>query len=188
MKLYSTITLAALYVGSTVAIAVTSRQDSPTVECIEAVHGEGIYQESYSPACVNLISNCLKELNTTSYIWHKTSCVAAATCDGITNLISLAQNCDKEDVADAPDTPTLSYNIYANIVGECAWQEGGCPITQQNYIDFVYGALSAVNSTEWPSDVSQVISLWWDPILSWADTGDTLPYTNFDDWLHYSNS
>lgn len=45
----------------------------------------------------------------------------------------------------------LRKKIYAGIVGECAWQEGGCPITQQNYIDFVYGALSDLNSTEWPS-------------------------------------
>jgi hypothetical protein len=49
------------------------------------------------------------------------------------------------------EVPSLSYHVYANIVGDCAWNDGGCPITQQKYIDWFYGALMAVNSTEWPS-------------------------------------
>ncbi|EEB99595.1 hypothetical protein MPER_00696, partial [Moniliophthora perniciosa FA553] len=64
--------------------------------------------------------------------------------------------------------------------------EGGCPITQQNYIDFYYGALEEINTNVWP-DVNRVIS-WWGYIKDWAATGETVPYTNFDDWLHYSNS
>ena len=38
--------------------------------------------------------------------------------------------------------PSLDYNVYASIVGDCAWAEGGCPITQQNFIDLVYSAIS----------------------------------------------
>ena len=99
---------------------------------------------------------------------------------------------------------SLNYTqIYANIVGECAWEPNGCPITFQNYVDFYYGALSAVGSTNWPryvfrfcvtlqrlicvySDVEQVQTRYWEPMLEWAATGDVLPYTNFNDWLHYS--
>jgi hypothetical protein len=32
-------------------------------------------------------------------------------------------------------------------VGSCA---PACPITQQNYIDFVYGAMTAAGVTSWP--------------------------------------
>jgi hypothetical protein len=32
-------------------------------------------------------------------------------------------------------------------VGSCA---PACPITQQNYIDFVYGAMTAAEVTTWP--------------------------------------
>ena len=38
--------------------------------------------------------------------------------------------------------PSLDYNVYASIVGDCAWATGGCPITQQNFIDLIYGAIS----------------------------------------------
>ena len=43
--------------------------------------------------------------------------------------------------------PSLDYNVYADIVGECAWAPGGCPITQQNFIDLVYGAISQETDT-----------------------------------------
>ncbi|KAJ7930909.1 hypothetical protein B0H13DRAFT_1466943, partial [Mycena leptocephala] len=61
-----------------------------------------------------------------------------------------------------------------------------CPITQQNYIDFVYGAMTAAGVTTWPS--AEVVSAWWDPIVQWTATGATVPYANFNDWLHFSNS
>ena len=34
--------------------------------------------------------------------------------------------------------PSLDYNIYAEIVGECAWGKGGCPVTMQNLVDLVW--------------------------------------------------
>ncbi|KAF8144304.1 hypothetical protein K438DRAFT_1459280, partial [Mycena galopus ATCC 62051] len=76
--------------------------------------------------------------------------------------------------------------IYANIVGSCAWASGGCPITQQNYIDFYYGELTAINTANWPSSTNVVIAF-WNAITAWAATGSTVPYENFNDWLHYSS-
>ncbi|KAJ6563801.1 hypothetical protein B0H19DRAFT_942478, partial [Mycena capillaripes] len=61
-----------------------------------------------------------------------------------------------------------------------------CPITQQNYIDFVYGQMTAAGVTNWPAS-ADVVSQWWDPIVQWTATEATIPYQNFDDWLHYSN-
>ena len=40
--------------------------------------------------------------------------------------------------------------IYASIVGDCAWAPNGCPITQQNFIDFVYSTLTEIGSADWP--------------------------------------
>ncbi|KAJ7861737.1 hypothetical protein B0H14DRAFT_2349924 [Mycena olivaceomarginata] len=76
--------------------------------------------------------------------------------------------------------------IYAGIVGSCAFASGGCPITQQNYIDFYYGELTAVNSNNFPSSTAVVIAL-WNAIVAWAATGSTVPYLNFNDWLHFSS-
>ncbi|EIM82379.1 uncharacterized protein STEHIDRAFT_84761 [Stereum hirsutum FP-91666 SS1] len=121
--------------------------------------------------------------NGTTALWSVKSCVAAATCDPKTAFIA---QCENPAVANATEIPHLDYNIYAGIVGDCAWDEGGCPITQQNYIDLIYSALSDVGSTEWPDSAEDVINEWWTPMLDWAATGTTIPYTNFDDWLHYA--
>ncbi|KAJ6462606.1 hypothetical protein C8R45DRAFT_841689 [Mycena sanguinolenta] len=135
----------------------------------------------YSPACADVTFACLAQNGTS--IWSHQPCVAAATCQG--SVITLNQ-CQNPNVLAAGDIPNLAFTIYTNIVGSCA--PDGCPITQQNYIDFIYGAMSAANVTEWPSSVNDVISQWWQPILDWTATGDTIPYTNFNDWLHWSNS
>ncbi|KAK7435353.1 hypothetical protein VKT23_019704 [Stygiomarasmius scandens] len=156
--------------------------------CIPYWKYQGIYNGYYEPSCISLTTDCRNKIvNTTSDIWSVKSCVAAATCQGVVSLISQIQCTEGGDVPGAPNTGHLNYNIYASIVGECAWQEGGCPITQQNYIDFVYGALSEVGTSSWP-DINNVINNWWGSIEKWTATGETVPYLNFDDWLHYSNS
>ena len=40
--------------------------------------------------------------------------------------------------------------------------------------------------TRSPSDVNKLISEGWQPLLDWAQTGDSIPYTNFNDFLHYA--
>ncbi len=77
-----------------------------------------------------------------------------------------------------------SWKIYAEIVGDCAWQAGGCPVTQQNFIDFVYGTLSALGKGNWPSSVNVLLES-WNQELGWTLTCDTIPYTNLNDFLHY---
>ncbi|KAF8910235.1 hypothetical protein CPB85DRAFT_1562181 [Mucidula mucida] len=129
--------------------------------------------------------NCLDTLNSTGSadLWSVPTCVAGVTCDG-GNLLVLAQ-CQNPEVT-VTGAPHLNYDIYASIVGDCAWQDGGCPITFQNYVDFLYSQLTAVGSTDWPSSVDAVKAKWWTPIAVWTATGETIPYTNFDDWLHYA--
>ncbi|KAJ3712779.1 hypothetical protein DFJ43DRAFT_1127971 [Lentinula guzmanii] len=177
-----------------VAKELSSRELTPG-DCVSLFKfTRGVYHGTSDQSCVNLVENCRFTVadNNITDIWGVQSCVAAATCQGVTPLVEMVQCTQSEvgsdvSVPDAQETESLDYNIYATIVGDCAWQEGGCPITQQNYIDFVYGTLSDIATDTWP-DVNNVIANWWDYITAWTATGDTVPYLNFNDWLHYSNS
>ncbi|KAJ7921412.1 hypothetical protein B0H13DRAFT_2416777 [Mycena leptocephala] len=156
------------------------------VDCIEFAKFIGIHDGTFSfgtAGCAAITHACLKENGTS--IWSHQACVASATCQGTESVIILNQ-CQNPNVLAASAIPNLSFAIWTNIVGSCA--TSGCPMTQQNYIDFVYGAMSAANVTVWPNSVDDVIKNYWDPILAWTATGDTIPYTNFNDWLHWSNS
>ncbi|KAJ7664672.1 hypothetical protein DFH06DRAFT_1392486 [Mycena polygramma] len=156
------------------------------LDCIEFGKYIGTHDNTgtYSPACASVTEACLKENGTS--IWSHAACVAAATCQGTYGVIILNQ-CQNPNVLPASSIPNWSAAIYGSIVGDCA--SFGCPITQQNYIDFVYGQMSLVNVTNaWPSSVNDVISQWWDPITAWTATGNSIPYSNFNDWLHWSSS
>ncbi|KAF7296687.1 hypothetical protein HMN09_01077500 [Mycena chlorophos] len=163
-----------------------ARVNIPVVTCQGYGKYEGIYDYTggpYYPGCAMVTQSCIA-LNGTS-IWSHSQCVAAAMCQGTYGVITLNQ-CQNPNVLPATQIPNLSGTIWANIVGSCV--DDGCPMTQQNFIDFVYGAMSAANVTEWPGSVNDVIQDWWTPLMTWTATGNTIPYSNLDDWLHYSNS
>ncbi|KAF8881355.1 hypothetical protein BD779DRAFT_1445531, partial [Infundibulicybe gibba] len=125
--------------------------------------------------------------------WSIRSCVAAATCYGVGNLFE-AICCQSGICPELTDQASLDYiNIYAPIVGSCAFAPGGCSITEQNFIDFYFGSISAINSPVFPVSPDIVIAL-WASIVSWTgfcgsncNTG-SVPYLNFNDWLHFSSS
>ncbi|KAJ7118121.1 hypothetical protein C8R44DRAFT_673623 [Mycena epipterygia] len=182
--------LAAVLLHTAASSALIARvTPSPNPEtCVQYEKYVGIYDNTldYSPACasvVRLTFACLKANGTS--IWSHAACVAAATCQGTTSVVTLNQ-CQNPSVLAASSIPNLSGAIWSSIVGSCS--ATGCPMTQQNYIDFIYGSMSAAGVTEWPSSVNDVISQWWDPIVKWTATGETVPYSNFNDWLHWSNS
>ncbi|KAJ7493793.1 hypothetical protein FB451DRAFT_1360497 [Mycena latifolia] len=177
--------LAAALVRLAVSAALEARVTTNPQDCVEHEKYIGIYDNTlnYSPACASVTFACLKENGTS--IWSHAACVAAATCQGSAGVILLNQ-CQNPNVLAASAIPNMAAAIYGNIVGDCA--SSGCPITKQNYIDFIYGAMSAAGVTTWPSSVDDVINNWWNPILKWTATGDSVPYANFNDWLHWSNS
>ncbi|KAJ7614864.1 hypothetical protein FB45DRAFT_936253 [Roridomyces roridus] len=142
-------------------------------------------------SCLNLAANCIDTIgmdtSSINNLWGVKSCVAAATCYGVGDLISSVE-CQTGLSTTTTAQASLDYtNIYAPIVGSCAFATGGCPITQQNYIDFYYGQLSAINTANFPSSNAVVIAF-WNAITAWAATGATVPYLNFNDWLHFSSS
>ncbi|KAJ7676694.1 hypothetical protein DFH06DRAFT_976520 [Mycena polygramma] len=151
-------------------------------DCVGSAKYIGFNDHSniYSPACASVVQSCLKENGTS--IWSHAACIAAATCQGSVIILNQCQN---PNVLPASSIPNWSAAIYGTIVGDCA--SSGCPITQQNYIDFVYGQMSAADVSTWPSS-ADVVSQWWDPITAWTATGDSIPYSNFNDWLHWSDS
>ncbi|KAF7297376.1 hypothetical protein MIND_00971100 [Mycena indigotica] len=152
------------------------------IQCIQLNHAIGVLAGKFSPACANITKTCLSERGTS--IWSHESCVAAAACQGTKSIIGLNQ-CQNPEVKDAASIPNLSFAVYTSIVGSCA--PSGCPMTKQNFIDFLYGQMSAAGVTEWPKTVEEVTDSFLKPILNWAKTGDTIPYTNFNDWLHFSS-
>ncbi|KAJ7734350.1 hypothetical protein DFH07DRAFT_928493 [Mycena maculata] len=140
-------------------------------------------------SCLNLAANCINTVDsdTMNDLWGISSCVAAATCYGVGNLITSVECQTGFSITDAGQASLDYDNIYAGIVGSsCAFAPGGCPITQQNYIDFYYGTLTAIDTANYPSS-SAVVIVWWDAITAWAATGSTVPYLNFNDWLHFSS-
>ncbi|EIM82374.1 uncharacterized protein STEHIDRAFT_160922 [Stereum hirsutum FP-91666 SS1] len=119
--------------------------------------------EKYVGVGYNGLQPALRELD----IWSEKTCVAAATCDPKTAFVAQCQN---SAVANATDIAHLDYNVYAAI----------------SYIDLIYGALSDIGSSSYPASGDEVVSQWWTPLTTWTATGDSVPYTNFDDWLHYA--
>ncbi|KAJ7452705.1 hypothetical protein B0H11DRAFT_2201193 [Mycena galericulata] len=168
--------------------ALESRTTPSAIDCEQFTKFIGIYDfntgdDAFVQGCFDVTEACLKENGTS--IWSHQECVAAATCQGTLGVITVNQ-CQNPNVLASTSIPNLAFTIWTSIVGDCA--DSGCPMTQQNYIDFIYGAMSAAGTTVWPSSSEYVIQTWWTPMLTWAATGDTIPYSNFNDWLHYSNS
>ncbi|KAJ7500671.1 hypothetical protein B0H11DRAFT_1856122 [Mycena galericulata] len=139
-------------------------------------------------SCLNLAANCINSVNSGNFnnLWGITSCVAAATCYDVGDLITSVECQTGFSVTNAAQASLDYDNVYAPIVGSCAFASGGCPITQQNYIDFYYGTLTAINTANYPSS-SAVVIAFWDAITAWTATGTTVPYLNFNDWLHFSS-
>ncbi|VDC06336.1 unnamed protein product [Peniophora sp. CBMAI 1063] len=117
--------------------------------------------------------------------WGNKICVAAAVV-GSPGLIRDALSCSYSSMGDLDTLPYLDYSVYAAIVGSCAYSSTACKITKQNLIDLVYGAISAESSAVWPSSSDALTDTYITPIFTWTATGSKIPYTNFNDWLHYA--
>jgi hypothetical protein len=80
--------------------------------------------------------------------------------------------------------------VYATIVGDCASAEGGCPVTQQNFIDLVYSELTATGKNVFPTSADVLVSDRIAPIFAWAGftAAEGVPYLNFNDYLHFFRS
>ncbi|TRM60743.1 hypothetical protein BD626DRAFT_503710 [Schizophyllum amplum] len=182
--------LASLSAAATVLAAPAEEFCNNGANCYGAVHGWSGAAEK-EPYQTNLMNACLDDgaaINGTGNLWSNKACVAVGASSNKVwpETVQGLAGCANQGIACLDQQPNLDYNLYAGIVGDCAWAPEGCPITQQNFIDFVYSTLSDIGSDAWPSSVDKLISIGWQPLLDWTQTGDSVPYTNFNDFLHYS--
>ncbi|KIY47424.1 hypothetical protein FISHEDRAFT_74723 [Fistulina hepatica ATCC 64428] len=158
------------------------------LECYDGTHA--MVSEYGSAWIVPLAVACYEYVaENNTQMWSSEICVAAASVSGVTVLrdfcVCISKSYPSIVIPSQTDLESLSYDVYANVVGDCAWQPGGCPITQQNFIDMVYGSITAYGGTNWPTSAQEVIDQ-WNIIVAWAGTYPAVPYLNFNDWLHYS--
>ncbi|TFK98949.1 hypothetical protein BDV98DRAFT_190431 [Pterulicium gracile] len=186
MKLTTGIS-AILALASTAAAGVVTldARDLPNeASCINYAKLSGIHKFSrgWSQACSNLSRDCSRQLKSTVYVWSKTSCVAAAICESPESIVQY-NRCpgNNQQIPEQNAVSALSTNIYKDIVGPCADQ--GCPMTQQNFVDWTYRSLAAINSTDLPNNFE--VEVWFKYMKDWTNTGETIPYANFNDFLHY---
>ncbi|KAI5886210.1 uncharacterized protein SCHCODRAFT_02519573 [Schizophyllum commune H4-8] len=180
------VTVAASTVTTASAPATTGTCNNGA-NCYAAAHGWA----NYEPYQGHLMDACTGDdgvVSGTGNLWGSKACVAVAVSNRKVwpQLVQGLASCGHQQIACQADQPNLDYNVYASIVGDCAWEPNGCPITQQNFIDFIYSTLSDIGSADWPSDVNTLVSEGWQPLLDWTKTGDSIPYTNFNDFLHYA--
>ncbi|KAH9896052.1 hypothetical protein C8Q73DRAFT_665065 [Cubamyces lactineus] len=147
--------------------------------------------------CVSLVGLCVTsiaigQVGSTSF-WSDNVCTAAATCAGMGTVLNAA--CCAGTCRQPLDITSLDYNnVYAPIVGDCAYQTGGCPLTWQPFVDWFYNTIQGTGTNLWPESGDYVLD-WWAQIAMWTGfcTGDNctdsaIPYTNLDDWFHYSSA
>ncbi|KAK6995951.1 hypothetical protein R3P38DRAFT_3222899 [Favolaschia claudopus] len=148
--------------NSVVGIAAVPRKRAAIPACLKTVE----------LSCLNLAANCIDSVNAgnVNTLWGIKSCVAAGTCYGVGDLIT-SVGCQTGFIVTNSAQAALPTSIYNGIVMGCT----SCAITQQNYIDFYYGQLTAVNSANFPSS-SAVVKAFWSVITTWAATGSTAPY------------
>ncbi|VDB99712.1 unnamed protein product [Peniophora sp. CBMAI 1063] len=190
MKFLSTITALAAVLAADGA-SLYERQSGN--ECYGASKSMVAYDRPFVyplfEACKNELGNSIAAKENP---WVNKHCVAAAVAasipifhDGLTCGVNTSATFDLTDIS---TWPSLDYNVYASIVGDCAWATGGCPITEQNFIDLVYGAIAETSGGPYPSSAGQLIDDYLTPIFEWAafDLSEGIPYLNFNDWLHWS--
>ncbi|KZV60649.1 hypothetical protein PENSPDRAFT_659450 [Peniophora sp. CONT] len=133
-----------------------------------------------------LFESCKSALNGNfANPWSNSACVAAAIV-GSPGLVRDSLSCDSADIPATSSLPYLDYGVYADIVGSCAYASTACGITQQNFVDFIYTQIGDEASATWPSDSGLLVSTYITPLMDWTATGSSIPYANFNDWLHYA--
>ncbi|KAH9851153.1 hypothetical protein C2E23DRAFT_261168 [Lenzites betulinus] len=148
-------------------------------------------------SCVSLVGLCVTKIITgqvgSTAFWSDNVCAAAATCASMASVLDAA--CCAGTCHQPTDIASLDYtNVYATIVGACAFQPGGCSLTWQPFVDWFYNTIQATGTNLYPASGDDVLDRWQE-IATWTGfcSGDrcvdgAIPYTNFNDWYHFSSS
>ncbi|KAL1700352.1 hypothetical protein EV121DRAFT_295301 [Schizophyllum commune] len=178
--------LATALSAATVAFAVPSSRaacDANGSACYSATHAFSYPdKEQYQRNLMDACTNDAAAVNGAGNLWGSASCVAAAISFSKIwpSTVQGLAACKNSDIACQNEQPDLEQNIYASIVGGDSF----AAVTQQNYIDFIYSTLSAIGSADFPSSTDNLVSTGWQPLVAWTKTGDSIPYSNLNDFLH----
>ncbi|KZV65834.1 hypothetical protein PENSPDRAFT_668105 [Peniophora sp. CONT] len=163
---------------------------APVAKAINAACYSGIHEVAADRAFVQPLADaCLNSLpSDKSGLWNSELCVAAGVAAGVSQLNDYANCFTNLTVPGPTQFGSLEYSVYASIVGSCAYASGGCPVSEQNLVDLVYGQISAAGLTTYPTSGEELIQHYLTPIFTWTNftTTEGIPYLNFNDWLHYS--
>ncbi|ESK85792.1 hypothetical protein Moror_2434 [Moniliophthora roreri MCA 2997] len=172
-------------------------QSPSSQQCSQWVANEAIYQGHFSPACKVLTSACIQRITTCPgvvQLWSDHVCVAAATCQGTEKTIGIG-SCLNSEIASLGHEGLFSITIDVwnqQVAPYCSTAPGRCPVSRQNFIDFIYRTLDVtLGSGVWPDAQTEVIDLWWDALVQWGGasaTPDRVDYGVFNDWLRNSHS
>ncbi|KAF8337671.1 hypothetical protein F5887DRAFT_1240371 [Amanita rubescens] len=144
---------------------------------------------TYYPYTMDLTVTCAKDKNAISNPFSIKSCVAAGLNwqDGIDSFLE-AVTCrynlnfgTSNSVPASNNLPALSFDLpVANPP----------PYTQQNFVDFTYGQLSAIGTSavRWPSTI-EFVTRTWTIIVAWTNfcLSGQVPQKNLSDLLKYSH-
>ncbi|KAJ7181331.1 hypothetical protein C8R43DRAFT_968952 [Mycena crocata] len=162
---------------------------------VSAANGTCI--SSPQSACASLVGICVSKIATSQIasnkFWSSPECFAAATCAGSAAVVDAA--CCAGTCISLTSIDSLDYNaVYAPMVGDCAFQPGGCPVTWTDYVNYFYNTIQATNTNNWPITGDDVLR-WWADIATWTAfcsgtncVNGQIPYTNFNDWLRFSSA
>ncbi|KAI0365298.1 hypothetical protein BV20DRAFT_767203 [Pilatotrama ljubarskyi] len=187
--------LFAISLGAASASVVPRIPESRDLHVRDTVNGSCISAPDNS--CVSLVGLCVAKIASgqvaSTVFWSDSVCVAAATCAGMGSVLDAA--CCAGTCRQPTDIASLDYsNIYFAMVGECAFQPGGCSLTWQPFVDWFYNTVQATGTNIYPDSGDNVLS-WWADIATWTGfcegnecADSAIPYTNFDDWFHFSSS
>ncbi|KAI0317873.1 hypothetical protein OF83DRAFT_93727, partial [Amylostereum chailletii] len=156
-----------IFASCAYAASIAERQTGACYSAVHQIAADRPFVQPLADACLNSINKDVSQL------WNSKLCVAAGVTSSPGYLRDYA-TCGAANETEVPvlaAIPHLDYSVYAEIVGSCAYDEGGCPITQQNFIDLVYSAISGAGLTIYPN-VDDLITYYIQPLITWANTGE----------------
>ncbi|KIJ60936.1 hypothetical protein HYDPIDRAFT_116633 [Hydnomerulius pinastri MD-312] len=132
---------------------------------------------SSSISCLSLRNSCNATTVDLNNFYNYTSCIMLTTCmQGVENPPQVLSE------RGAPATqPRLTQTAFNSMTG------GNPDMSQQNYIDAYYHAISVTPNGTYPDNVQYIIDQ-WQTIAAWTgfcSTGN-IPYSNLADWFEYS--
>ncbi|KZV65830.1 hypothetical protein PENSPDRAFT_668101 [Peniophora sp. CONT] len=175
-------TAAAALLGPASATPIEKRQ---ATLCVLGIH-EIVQDRRF---VLPLARQCLTQIPDGTQFWNYPTCVAAAITTGVDQLTDLGYCQTNITAPPAPtELPVLNQTIFDSMATTCA-DDGTCGISEQNFVDFIYGQIESNGMTVTPDSVAQLKKYYIQPVFDFTNTSnrDAVSYDSFNTWLHNSS-